>query len=253
MAFDAAFLAATIPAVILMGLAKGGFGGLGLLALPLMSLVMPPVQAAAIMLPLLIAQDVVSVWSFRREFDAWNLATLMPGALVGILAGYLLATMVSDAAVSLVIGLISLGFAIRRLTAGNKPKGPATKATVLGGTIWGAISGFTSMIAHAGGPPFQIYTMPQRLPPPVFVGTGALFFAAVNLAKLPAFIALGEMSSANLAIAAGLLPLAILATFAGIWLVRRIPPERFYTIIYWLLVAIGLKLIVDGSRVIWST
>jgi uncharacterized protein len=115
MILDPAFFAAMVPAVILMGLSKGGFAGLGLLALPLMALVVSPVQAAAIMLPLLISQDVVTVWSYRREFDRRILATLLPGALIGILAGYLLAAKVSDAAVGLAVGVISIGFALRNL------------------------------------------------------------------------------------------------------------------------------------------
>ena len=178
MTFDTAFFAAMVPAVILMGLSKGGFAGLGLLSLPLMALVVSPVTAAAIMLPLLISQDVVTVWSYRREFDLRNLATLAPGAFVGVLAGYLLAAKVSDAAVGLAVGIISIGFALRRMLGGNKSAAVATKARWGAGSAWGFVCGFTSMIAHAGGPPFQIYVMPQKLPPAVFVGTGAIFVAA---------------------------------------------------------------------------
>lgn len=104
------------------------------------------------------------------------------------------------------------------------------------------------MVAHAGGPPFQIYVMPQKLPPAVFVGTGAIFFAAMNLVKLVPYIALGQLSAQNLAASAALLPVAVAATFAGVWLVRRVPAERFYGIIYWLLLLVGLKLVLDGMR-----
>jgi len=237
-----------VPAVILMGLSKGGFSGLGLLSLPLMALVVSPVQAAAIMLPLLISQDVVTVWSYRRDYDVKTLATLMPGAVLGILAGYLLAAKVSDAAVGLAVGLISVGFALRRLLAGNAAAAPVKPANYAAGTLWGALCGFTSMIAHAGGPPFQIYVMPQRLAPAVFVGTGAIFFAAINLIKLGPYIALGQFSAQNLTASAALFPVAVTATFAGVWLVRRVPAERFYTIIYWLLLAVGTKLVFDGLR-----
>jgi hypothetical protein len=245
MILDPAYLAAMVPAVILVGLAKGGFSGLGLLSLPLMALVLSPVRAAAIMLPILIVQDMVSVWAYRREFDKRNLATMLPGALLGVLAGYLLASRVSDAAVGLAVGLISVGFAARRLFA-SRAQQPVTKAALLPGTVWGAVCGFTSMIAHAGGPPFQIYVMPQRLPPPAFVGTGAIFFALINLMKVGPYLALGQFSHENLMASAALFPLAILATLAGVWLVRRVPAERFYTIIYWLLVVVGLKLVFDG-------
>ena len=248
MSLDIAFFAAMVPAVILMGLSKGGFAGLGLLSLPLMALVVSPVTAAAIMLPLLIAQDVVTVWSYRRDFDRRNLATLAPGALLGVLAGYLLAAKVSDAAVGLAVGLISLGFALRRLLGDGKRVAAVTEASWGAGGFWGLLCGFTSMVAHAGGPPFQIYVMPQKLPPAVFVGTGAIFFAAMNLVKLVPYIALGQLSAKNLAASAALLPVAVAATFAGVWLVRRVPAERFYGIIYWLLLLVGLKLVLDGMR-----
>jgi hypothetical protein len=248
MILDPTFFAAMVPAVILMGLSKGGFAGLGLLALPLMALVVSPVQAAAIMLPLLIAQDVVTVWSYRREFDRRILATLLPGALIGILAGYLLAAKVSDAAVGLAVGVISIGFALRNLLGLNRVEAPVKQAGYAPGTLWGAICGFTSMIAHAGGPPFQIYVMPQRLPPAVFVGTGAIFFATINLIKVGPYIALGQFSPQNLTASLALLPVAVASTFAGVWLVRRVPPERFYTIIYWLLLAVGTKLVFDGLK-----
>ncbi len=246
MSFDPAYLAAMVPAVILVGLAKGGFSGLGLLSLPLMALVLPPVQAAAIMLPILIVQDMVSVWAYRREFDRRNLATMLPGALLGVLAGYALASRVSDAAVGLSVGVISVAFAARRLLADRKAQSPVTKPAFGPGSFWGAVCGFTSMIAHAGGPPFQIYVMPQRLSPPTFVGTGAIFFALLNLMKVGPYIALGQFTRENLAASAALFPVAILATVAGVWLVRRVPAERFYTIIYWLLIAVGSKLIIDG-------
>lgn len=248
MPFDLLFFAAMVPAVVLTGLAKGGFSGIGLLSLPLMALVVSPVTAAAIMLPLLIAQDVVSVWSYRRDFDRRNLATLAPGALLGILVGYLLAAKVSDAAVVLAVGLISVGFALRRMLSHGKKPAVATQANWSAGSLWGFLCGFTSMVAHAGGPPFQIYVMPQKLKPAVFVGTGAVFFAAMNLVKLVPYLALGQLNGQNLMASAVLLPFAVAATFAGVWLVRRVPAERFYGIVYWLLLLVGAKLVFDGVR-----
>ncbi|RYE35494.1 MAG: sulfite exporter TauE/SafE family protein [Hyphomicrobiales bacterium] len=248
MPFDLLFFAAMVPAVVLTGLAKGGFSGIGLLSLPLMALVVSPVTAAAIMLPLLIAQDVVSVWSYRHDFDRRNLATLAPGALLGILVGYLLAAKVSDAAIVLAVGLISVGFALRRMLSDGRKPAVATRPNWSAGSLWGFLCGFTSMVAHAGGPPFQIYVMPQKLKPAVFVGTGAVFFAAMNLVKLVPYLALGQLNGQNLLASAALLPFAVAATFAGVWLVRRVPPERFYGIVYWLLLLVGAKLVYDGLR-----
>jgi uncharacterized membrane protein YfcA len=241
------FYAAAVPAVILMGLAKGGLSGLGLLSLPLMALVVSPVQSAAIMLPILIVQDLVSVWSFRHSWDRRNIAILVPSATVGILLGYLLAAQVSDAAVTFSVGIVSVAFAIRRLVVERRSvAGDPAPADLPRGFFWGTITGFTSMIAHAGGPPFQIYVMPQRLARDVFVGTTAVFFALNNWLKVPPYIALGQFTRENLGTAAALFPVAVLSTWAGVWAVRRMPGERFYTIVYGLLVVVGMKLVYDG-------
>jgi uncharacterized membrane protein YfcA len=245
---DPLFYAAAVPAVTLLGLAKGGFSGLGLLSLPLMALVVSPVQSAAILLPILIVQDVVTVWAYRRTWDRRNIAILVPSAVLGILAGYVLAARVSDAAVTLALGVVSIAFAVRRLILERGSATPeATRADVPRGVFWGSVTGFTSMIAHAGGPPFQIYVMPQRLARDVFVGTGAVFFALINWIKVPPYMALGQFSPENLSTSAALFPLAVATTWAGVLLVRRVPAERFYLIVYSLLVLVGLKLIWDGG------
>jgi len=239
---------AAVPAVIFAGLAKGGFAGLGLLATPLLTLVVSPLRAAAIMLPILIAQDAVSVWAYRHSWDRRNLVILVPSSACGILLGYLLAAQVSDAAVTLTVGLIATVFAARRLVIERAPHPPkARRADLPRGIFWGSILGFTSMIAHAGAPPYQIYVMPQRLAPNVFVGTGAILFAITNLLKVPPYFDLGQFSRDNLLASAVLLPLAVLTTWLGVLIVRRVPAQRFYTLVYSLLVLVGAKLIYDGA------
>jgi uncharacterized membrane protein YfcA len=248
---DPLFYMAAVPAVLLLGLAKGGFSGLGLLSLPLMALVVSPVRSAAIMLPILIVQDAVTVFAYRHTWDRRNLAILLPSGVLGILTGYLVASRVSDAAVSLAVGIISIAFAARRLIAERSARRPeAAPADVPRGLFWGWIMGFTSMISHAGGPPFQIYVMPQRLPRDVFVGTGAICFALINWIKVPPYAALGQFTPSNLATSAVLFPMAILSTWAGVWLVRRVGGDRFYTLVYVLLVLVGGKLTFDGLRAI---
>ena len=245
----AGFYLAAIPAVTLMGLSKGGFAGIGMLGLPLMALAIPPVQAAAIILPILLVQDVFGVWVYRRNWDAPNLAILVPGALIGILLGYLLAARVSNAAVSLAVGLISVLFALRRLAAGEGAQQlPANRPSRVAGVVCGALSGFTSMIAHAGTPPFQIYVLPQRLKRDVFVGTSVIFFAAVNWIKVPPYLALGQLTYENLNTSLALCPLAIASTWLGVLLVRRVPGERFIMVMNALLILVGAKLIFDGAR-----
>lgn len=230
-----------------MGLAKGGFSGLGLLAMMLMSLVVSPVRAAAIMLPILVVQDVVSVWAYRKSFDRRLLLIMVPGTVIGVGLGWAVAAQVSEHMVRLMVGLISIGFVAlfwrpRALAANAAPGRPVP------GLFWGTVSGFTSFVAHAGGPPYQVYVMPQRLTPVLYAGTSTMFFAVTNALKLPPYFALGQFSGDNVGASAVLFPLAIAATFVGVWLVRRIEARRFYGIIYALTFIIGLKLVFDGLR-----
>ena len=122
-------------------------------------------------------------------------------------------------------------------------RAPVARPGVPSGMLWGSLSGFTSFISHAGAPPFQVYVMPQYLEPRIFAGTATMFFAAVNLLKLPGYFLLGQLSRDNLVVSAWLLPVAILSTFAGVWLVRRVSAARFYPLILALMFLIGMKLI----------
>ncbi|HEX7885299.1 MAG TPA: sulfite exporter TauE/SafE family protein [Phenylobacterium sp.] len=247
------FYALAVPAVILIGLAKGGFSGVGAVAMPLLALTVSPVQAAAILLPILIVQDAVGVWAYRKTWDRRTLTIMLPGAAVGILAGYLLAAKVSSTAILAVLGAISILFALQRLWAARggriaTPSSIPASADAALGVALGAASGFTSQIAHAGQPPFQMWVLPKALPPARLVGTTALFFAAMNWIKVPAYWALGQFTAQNLLTAAVLLPVAIASTFAGVWLVRRIDASRFYTLIYVLMMLVGAQLLWEA----WS-
>jgi uncharacterized protein len=242
------FYLVAVPAVIILGLSKGGFTGLSSLAMPMLSLVDSPVRAAAIVLPILIVQDWVSVWAFRRDFSPRNLVVLIPSSMIGVGVGWLLAARVSEDAVRLAVGAISIAFVIYMLVRDRLGSAPVEKPGVPGGLIWGSLAGFTSFISHAGAPPFQVYVMPQNLKPRIFAGTATMFFAAVNLIKLPPYFLLGQFSRENLTVSAGLIPIAILSTFAGVWLVRRVPTNRFYAIILLLTFLIGVKLTYDAVR-----
>jgi uncharacterized protein len=244
---DPLFYAAAIPAVMIMGLAKGGFAGISILAVPLLTLVVSPVQAASITLPILIVQDVVSVWVFRRAWDGRSLAILLPSALVGIVLGYLLAAYVSTAAVELAIGLTSLVFGARYLWIHWRGVTRPHQSSNLAGFAWGTVSGFTSQIAHAGGVPFQLYMLPKRFERDVLLGTSSLYFAAVNWMKVPAYMALGQFTRANLATSVVLFPLAVASTIAGAAVIRRMSGERVYVVFYILLVVVGAKLTWDGA------
>jgi uncharacterized membrane protein YfcA len=240
------FYLVAIPAVIVLGLSKGGFTGLSSLAMPMLSLTTSPVKAAAIVLPVLIVQDWVSVWAFRRDFSSRNLVILIPASAIGVAAGWLLAARVSEAAVRLAVGVISIVFVFYMLLRDRLGAASVEKPGVPGGVLWGSIAGFTSFISHAGAPPFQVFVMPQDLKPRVFAGTATMFFAAVNLIKLPPYFLLGQFSRDNLKVSLALIPVAILSTFAGVWLVRRVDAQRFYTIILVITFLIGVKLTYDA-------
>ena len=248
MSVDFGFLAASLVAVVLMGLSKGGFSGLSVLSMPLMALVLPPGQAAAIMLPLLIAQDVVSVIAYRRDWDGRLLAILLPGAAAGVGLGYGLAARIEPAAVTLAVGLIAFVFAGRSLFFAPHAHAQARPGTVAAGLFWGAVGGFTSFISHSGSPPVQVYLLPQRLPPRLYAGLNTMFFAFANAIKVAPYFLLGQFTAENLTMSAALAPVAVGSALAGVWLVRRVSAAKFYAIILWLTLAVGVKLVWDGAR-----
>jgi uncharacterized protein len=248
MSGEVQFYLVAIPAVILFGLSKGGFSGLGTIGVPMLSLVASPVRAAAIILPILLVQDWLSVWAFRRDFSPRNLIILIPSSIIGVGVGWLFAARVSDDAVRLAIGVISIVFVLYMLIRDRLGRAPIAKPGVPSGILWGSLSGFTSFVSHAGSPPFQVYVMPQYLKPPVFAGTATMFFAAVNLLKVPPYFLLGQFNRDNLLVSAGLIPVAILSTFGGVWLTRRVSADRFYAVILALTFLIGVKLTYDAVR-----
>jgi uncharacterized protein len=241
------YYACAIIAVMLSGLAKGGFAGIGALAMPIMALGVDPVRGAAILLPILILQDVVGVWAFRHSWDGPVLKAMLPGMLAGVGLGYLFAARVPETTVLGALGGISILFGLQRLWIERSGAIvlPANSPAWVG-TLFGIASGFTSQIAHAGSPPFQMWVLPKRLARDVLVGTSAIAFAAMNWFKVPAYAALGQFTPANLFATAMLAPVAILSTFAGVILVRRVDPARFYTAIYVLMVLLGVKLVADA-------
>ena len=250
---DPIFYIAAIPAVILVGLSKGGLGGaMALIGVPLMSLVVSPVQAEAIMLPILIVMDMVSLWAWRGFHDWRLLSIMLPGALVGIGIGWLTAAAVTPDHVRLIVGFVTLLFFLRwvaeklrkseRVAGHNRPKG----------LFWGTVAGFTSFVAHAGGPPYQVYALPLKQDPKLYTGTSVIFFAIVNAVKLIPYFALGQFDATNLTASLILAPIAPLATFAGAWIVRRMRPEVFYPLMYAMILIVSLNLIYEGAKGLWG-
>ncbi len=242
---DPAFWAVAVPAVLLMGMSKSGFGaGFGALAVPLMALAMPVPQAAAIMLPLLAVMDALGLAALWRERDRALIRLLLPAGLAGTVLGTLLFGWLSAPVVAGIVGALTLGFlAIRRL---RPPRADAPPPPRWLGWLLGMTSGFTSFVAHAGGPPIGFYVMPLKLSPVAFTATMAVFFAAINASKWLPYAWLGLIDTTNLLASAALLPLAPLGVWLGVRVVRVIPPRLFYGLFELGMLLTGLKLLWDG-------
>ncbi len=245
---DPAALLAGLAAVVLVGLSKGGLGGaFALLGVPVLALVMPPVQAAAVLLPLLLAMDAVGLWTWRGRFDRATLVAMLPAAVVGIAVGGLTAAITSESAVRLIVGLLALAFVGRSL----RPASAAAAArppSRWSAWFWGGLAGFTSFVAHAGGPPYQVHTLPLRLDPKVYTGTSVVFFAVVNVVKVVPYTALGQFDARTLLSALVLVLPAAVAVLVGAALVRRMRPGVFYPFMIAMVGLVGIRLVVDGVR-----
>jgi hypothetical protein len=244
---DPFFYAVAVPAVLVTGVAKGGFGaGLGILAVPMMALAVLPLQAAAIMLPILCVMDIFGLHAWRGRWDRGAMRVLLPGALVGIGLGTLSAGALRPEHIRLIVGVVAVVFALNYWLGGGG-MAAARPPNAAKGLLWSTVSGFTSFVAHAGGPPLSVYLLPLRLEKSLFVGTSTVFFAAVNYIKLVPYAALGQFSAENLGTALALVPLAPVGIRLGVWLNRRLPPATFYRWSYVLVFAVGLKLVWDGA------
>ena len=241
---DPLFYLLAVPAVFALGLSKGGFAGVGMISTPLLALSVPPLQAAAVLLPILLIQDAISVWAYRREWSAWNLKVLLPGSVVGVGAAWLFAAYVADAYVALAVGVTGVCFALYTFLA-HVPAEPRRPSAAVG-MLWGSLAGFTSTIIQVGAPPYQVHILPQRLDKLTLIGTTIIFFALVNVMKIAPYFALGQFSARTLATSALLLPLAVATNVLGLWLARRTPTELFYKIAYLLMLLISLGLIWQG-------
>jgi uncharacterized membrane protein YfcA len=228
MIIDPLFYLMAIPSVIIIGLSKGGLTGIGALAVPLMAIVASPLQSAAVLMPILMVLDLIAVWTYRRTFDKKTLAITVPASIAGIIIGWALVSRIDPNVIRILIGIIAGTFTISYWLNNNQKE--AKGHSVVRGTFWGTITGFTSFVTLTGAPPYQMYLLPLKL----------------NILKFPLFMQLGEINKSTLFTSLALFPIAIISTFIGIYIVKKVPTKIFYRIIYILLFLVSIKLIWDG-------
>ena len=253
---DAYFYAVAVPAVLLVGISKSGFGtGFGSLAVPLMALALPVPKVVAILLPLLAVMDVLGLRALWRERDAALLKLLLPAGLVGTLIGWALFSALSATTVAALVGALTLLFLAVQLLRSRHPSHglqPALVATPTPrrwlGRVLAATSGFTSFVAHAGGPPIGFYVLPLKLAPLQYTATMAVFFAAINAAKWLPYTWLGLIDTGGLLTSLVLAPLAPLGVWLGVRIVKVVPQALFYRLVHTGLALTGAKLLWDGLR-----
>ena len=242
---DPFFYAWTIPAVLLLGISKSGFGaGFGSLAVPMMAMVITVPQAAAILMPVLFVMDVLSMAAFRKDYDKKLLKFLLPFGLLGIVLGAFLFKVLDAKLVAGIVGVFTLLFLAQRLLFPPKPNSPPPPLWL--GALLTLTSGFTSFIAHSGGPPINAYLIPLKLKPVVFAATMSFFFFFLNLSKWVPYAWLGLLDMRNFATSLVLLPLAPIGVWIGIRIAKHIDPKLFYKILYTGVLLTGCKLVWDA-------
>lgn len=241
-------LGLAVLASFLVGLSKGGLPSVGTLAVPLLALVISPVTAAALLLPLYIFSDMLGLYLYRRSFSARNLMILTPAALLGVGLGWLFSSHLSSVFVGLLVGLTGMLFCLNAWF-GRRFRQKARQADIPQGIFWGTLTGLTSFVSHSGAPPFQMYVLPQRLEKLQFAGTSTILFAIVNAAKLLPYWELQQFSHFDTSVALWLLPSALIGTIAGAKLTRVIPDKIFFRLVEIALFVISLKLLYDWLKV----
>ncbi len=244
---DPLFYLCAIPAVLIFGMAKGGFGGgIAVVSVPLMTLTISPVTAAAILLPILLVMDAVAIWSFRGRWSILNLKYTLPGALLGILVGTFTFRYLSEDGIRIMIGLIALAFSLDYWLKPSRKH--QRQPSAWRGNWWGSLAGFSSFGIHAGGPPISIYMLPLQLEKTQLMGTFAAFFAVVNLVKVIPYTWLGQFDQSNLLTSLVLVPLAPVGVRLGYYLLHKVSETFIYQLCYFFLLIVGAKLLWDGGR-----
>ncbi|MBN1147062.1 MAG: sulfite exporter TauE/SafE family protein [Anaerolineales bacterium] len=244
MTVDPIFIAALALAAFLTGLSKGGLGGtMGVLITPMTSLVMPMEQAIGLLLPILMLGDVFALAAHWNRWDRQRIWVLLAGALLGVTLGTFILANLPSLLLRRGLGVLVMIFVTYRLLERRILGVLHYQARRWHAVLAGSVAGFTSTLAHAGGPPITIYLLMQDLQPSVFVATSVLFFATVNWIKVPYYFYAGLFDFETLLKLAWLAPLVPLGVWLGKRLVERVDKAWFERIIIALLLITGTLLL----------
>jgi uncharacterized membrane protein YfcA len=227
---------------LLIGISKSAFAGaLGVFAVPVLMLKLPPTEAITLMLPLLIVGDILSVHSYWKKWDHRLLISLIPGAIIGVSVAYLIIDFINAEHLQLMIGIICITFSLKNLFFKQVTlKALNNKASAL---IMSMFSGLTSSLVHAGGPPIIIYFSAIGLAPAKFIATASVFFFMMNIFKLIGVIALGMLTGEIILTAMTFIPLAFVGNWLGVKINMSLNKRLFLTIMNYLLLLLGCWLI----------
>ncbi|WP_454858614.1 sulfite exporter TauE/SafE family protein [Rhizobium binxianense] len=231
-------------ACFFVGLSKGGLPSVGALAVPVLAMVIPAVTAAALLLPIFVASDLVGLYLYRKDYSARNLFILTPAALVGVGFGWAFSANLSSEFIGMLVGLVGLLFCVNAWF-GIRYRSKQKTASLPSGIFWGTLTGLTSFVSHSGAPPFQMYVLPQHLEKMVFAGTATILFAIVNAAKIVPYWQLRQFENFDSGLAIWLVVPAIVGTFVGKRLTTIIPEGLFFRLIEVTLLGLSLKLVWD--------
>jgi uncharacterized protein len=248
MTLDPTFFAVAIPAVLISAASKGGFGGgAGFASAPLLALAMPPAEAVGLLLPLLMLMDVISLPPYWRKWEWRHSLLLMGGGVPGTFLGWWIFGSISPDGVRMFIGTTALGFVLFQIARSRgllKP--PDHDPGAAKGLFWGTVTGLTSFISHAGGPPASMYLLGLRLDKTTYQASTVLVFWWINLIKVPAYVEVGMLNRSLAAPILILAPVAVAGVFVGVWAHSRVSDRFFFRLTYGLLAVTGAKLVWDA-------
>lgn len=248
MTLDLTFYLFTIPAVIFVGISKGGFaGGPAFAAAPFLALVLEPTQAVALLLPILMIMDATALRPYWNKWDPEATKLMILGSFPGLLVGTLLFSVINADMVRIMIGVIAIAFVVYQTAIARGWLKLGEKApSASQGIFWGAVAAFTSFVSHAGGPPSAVYLLGKKLDKTTYQATTVSVFTFINAAKFFCYMGLGlftwELGLAVLTLA----PVAIAGTLLGVWAHKLVEPESFFRLTYVFLLITGVKLIFDA-------